>query len=96
VLPIKSCRHGNIPTPPSGYYALEVDLLCFSSGGGEHPSAREPTIFVRDVDGTERVTMEMEIRGDLLAVLLKEEDWAENEFLIFDWKTAQTISVSCH
>jgi hypothetical protein len=85
-----------MPTPPSGYYALEVDLLCFSSGGGEHPSAREPTIFVRDVDGTERVTMEMEIRGDLLAVLLKEEDWAENEFLIFDWKTAQTISVSCH
>jgi hypothetical protein len=96
MLTIKSCRHGNMPTPPSGYYALEVDLLCFSSGGGEHPSAREPTIFVRDVDGTERVTMEMEIRGDLLAVLLKEEDWAENEFLIFDWKTAQTISVSCH
>jgi hypothetical protein len=72
MLPIKSCRHGNIPTPPSGYYALEVDLLCFSSGGGEHPSAREPTLFVRDVHGTERATMEMEIRGDLLAVLLKE------------------------
>ena len=96
MLPIKSCRHGNMPTPPSGYYALEVDLLCFSSGGGEHPSAKEPYIFVRDVDGTERVTMEMEIRGDLLAVVLKEDYWAENEFLIFNWKTAQTIAVSCH
>jgi hypothetical protein len=101
MLPIKSCRHGNIPTPPSGYYALEVDLLCFSSGGGEHPSAREPTLFVRDVHGTESATMEsatmeMEIRGDLLAVLLKEEYWAENEFLILDWKTAQTIVVSFH
>jgi len=84
-----------MPTSPSGYYALEVDLLCFSSGGGEHPSAREPTLFVRDVHGTEGVTMEMEIRGDLLTVLLKEY-WAENEFLIFDWKTAQTIAVSCH
>jgi hypothetical protein len=94
MLPIKSCRHGDMPTP-SGYYALEVDLLCFSSGGGEHPSAGEPTLFVRDVHGTEGVTMEMEIRGDLLTVLLKEY-WAENEFLIFDWKTAQTIVVSCH
>jgi hypothetical protein len=98
MLPIKSCRHGNMPTPPSGYYVLEVDLLCFSSGGGEHPSAREPTIFVRAVDEPERAAMEIEIRGDLLAVLLKEEEqyWAENEFLIFNWKTAQTIVVSCH
>jgi len=85
-----------MPTPPSGHYALEVDLLCFSSGGGEHPLAGVPTLFVKDVDGTESATMEMEIRGDLLAVLLKEEDWAEHEFLIFDWKTAQTIAVSCH
>jgi hypothetical protein len=75
---------------------LEVDLLCFSSGGGEHPSAREPTLFVRDAHWTERATMEMEIRGNLLAVLLKEEeDWDESEFLIFDWKTAQAIVVSC-
>jgi hypothetical protein len=96
MLPIKSCRHGNIPTPPSGYYGFEVDLLCFSSGGGEHPSAREPTIFVRDADQVDRVTMEMEIRGDLLAVVLKEDYWAENEFLIFNWKTAQTIAVSSH
>jgi hypothetical protein len=94
MLTIKSCRHGNMPTPPSGYYALEVDLLCFSSGGGEHPPAREPTLFVRDAHGTESATMEMEIRGDLLAVLLK-EDWDESEFLIFDWKTAQAIVVSC-
>jgi hypothetical protein len=100
MLPIKSCRHGNIPTPPSGHYALAVDLLCFSSGGGEHPSAREPTLFVRDAHGTENATMEMEIRGDLLAVFLNEanweEDWAESEILIFDWKTAQTIAVSSH
>ena len=68
--------------------------MCFSSGGGEHPSAREPTIFVRDADQVDRVTMEMEIRGDLLAVVLKEDYWAENEFLIFNWKTAQTIAVS--
>jgi len=68
----------------------------FSSGGGEHPSAREPTLFVRDAHGTESATMEMEIRGNLLAALLKEEeDWDESEFLIFDWKTAQAIVVSC-
>jgi hypothetical protein len=85
-----------MPTPPSGYYAVEVDLLCFSSGGGEHHSAGEPTLFIKDVDGTELDAMEMEIRGDLLAVLLKDEDWAENEFLVFDWKTAQTIVVSYH
>jgi len=93
MLPIKSCRHGNISTSPSGYYALEVDLLCFSSGGGEHPSAREPTLFVRDVL---RAEMEMEIHGDLLAVFLKGQYCADNELLIFDWKAAQTIAVSCH
>ena len=96
MLPIKSCRHGNMPTPPSGYCTLEVDLLCFSSGGGEHPSAGKPTLFIKDVDGTELDAMEMEIRGDLLAVLLKRRYRAENEFLIFDWTTAQTIAVSCH
>jgi len=83
-----------MPTPPSGCYALEVDLLCFFSGG-EHPSAREPTLFVREAYGTESATME--IRGDLLAMLLKEEQhWAENDLLIFDCKIAQTIAVSCH
>ena len=71
MLPIKSCRHGNMPTPPSGYCALEVDLLCFSSGGGEHPSAGEPTLFVEDVCETGRATMERAIRGDFLPVLLK-------------------------
>ena len=94
MLPIKLCRHGNMPTPPSGYCMLEVDLLCFSSGGGEHPSAGEPTLFVKDVNEVGGATMEMEIRGNLLAVLLRYR--AENEFLIFDWKTAQTIVVSCH
>ena len=94
MLPIKSCRHGNIPTPNSGYYALEVNLLCFSSGGGGHSSVGEPTLFIKDVDGTGLDAME--IRGDLLAVLLKRWYRAENEFLDFDWKTAQTIVVSCH
>ena len=90
---IAFCRHGNIPAPPCDYYALEVDLLCFSSGGGEHPSAIEPTLSVRDVCRTEGATMEMEIRADLLAVLLQEHR-AKPEFLIFDWKTAQNIAVS--
>jgi hypothetical protein len=79
MLPIKSRRHGKMPTPPSDYYVLEVDLLHFSSGGGEHPSVGEPTLFVRDIRRIERVTME--IHEDLLAVLLKEEQyWAKNEF----------------
>jgi hypothetical protein len=96
MLPIKSCRHGEMPTPPFGYYALEVDLLCFSSGGGEHPSAGEPTLFINDVYGTDLDAVEMEIRRDLLAVLSKRRYRAENEFFIFDWKTAQIIAVSCH
>jgi hypothetical protein len=75
---------------------LEVDLLCFSSGGGEHPSAGEPTLFIKDLDGTELDAVEMEIRGDLLAVLLKRRTRAGNEILIFNWKTAQFIAVSCH
>ena len=97
-------RHGNMPIPPSGYCALEVDLLCFSSGGGEHPLAAGPTLFVKDIYGARRATMEMEIRGDLLAVLPRIQYQAdgeyrltaEHELLIFDWKTAQTIAVSCH
>ena len=74
-------------------HTIEIDLLCFSSGG-EHPSASEPTLFVRDVSRTDRVTMEMEIRAGLLGVLLKEEGQALREFLVFDWKTAQNIAVS--
>jgi hypothetical protein len=93
------CRHGNVPTPPSDFYThtLEVDFLCFSSGGGEHPSARESTLLVRDVSMTECVTMAMEIRAGLLAVFLKGEDSKGeryHELLVFDWKTAQNIAVS--
>ena len=89
---IASCRHGGIPASPSDHYALEVDLLCFSSGGGEHPSAREPTFCVRDFCRTDGATMEMEIRADL--VVLLQEHRAKPEFLIFDWNTARNIAVS--
>jgi hypothetical protein len=93
MLPIKSCRHGNIPTPPSGYYALEVDLLCFSSGGGEHPSARESTLLVRNISSEEIVAMEIKICVGHLVMLLKEQ-WCQCKLLVFDWKTAQIIAVS--
>jgi hypothetical protein len=73
-----------ISVPDSDYYPYEVDLLCFSSGGGEHPSAREPTLFL---SGSAQ-KMEMEIRKDLLAVLFRDE------LSVFDWKTAENIVVS--
>jgi hypothetical protein len=69
----------------SGYNTYEVDLLCFSSGGGKHPSAREPTLFL--TGSSWRRKMKMEIRKDLLAVLFTDE------LLVFDWKTAQNIVV---
>ena len=83
------CRHGNVPTPPSADFAhsLEVDLLSFSSGGREHPSAKMSTLLVRDVSGTEKVAMKMEIRVGL-AVFLKGID-GSRELLVSDWKTGQ-------
>jgi len=66
-------------TSPSGYYALEVDLLCFFFGGGEHPSQRA-TLFVRDVL---RAEMEMEIRWRSIGCILKGQYCADNETLDF-------------
>jgi hypothetical protein len=37
-------------------HSLEVDLLSFSLGGGEHPSATQSTLLLKDVsieDGVE-------------------------------------------
>jgi hypothetical protein len=91
------CRHGNLPPhdythipSPSDYsaYTLEVDLLCFSLGG-QHPSAREPTLIVRDVSRAEQ-GLDLEIRGDLLAVLVP----LSGELFVFAWKTGQNIAVS--
>jgi hypothetical protein len=92
-----SCRHGNLPLNaysrrPSDYSAvtLEVDFLCFSSGG-QHPSANEPTLVVSDVSRAGGVDLglglDLEIRDDLLAVL-------GYRLSIFAWKTGQNIAVS--
>jgi hypothetical protein len=51
-------------------HSLEVDLLSFSLGGGEHPSARESTRLLKDVsieDGVEW-GMKTEIHMNLLTV----------------------------
>jgi len=81
-----------VPTPHSDYYAhtLEIDFLCFSSGG-EDPLAGEPTRIVKHVSGTELIEMDMEICVGLSAVLLTGSD---NVLLVFDWKRAQNIVVS--
>ena len=72
-------------------YTLEVDLLCFSLGG-QHPSAIEPTLVVKDVPRAGRVdlNLDLEIRNDLLAVLVSRS----GELSIFAWKTGQNIAVS--
>jgi hypothetical protein len=81
-------------------YTLEVDLLCFSLGGVEHPSARESTILVKTILRGYRTTWEMtmEIHTSLLGVLLQpivtsEEFLPDAELSIIDWKTGETISV---
>ncbi|KIM76495.1 hypothetical protein PILCRDRAFT_91583 [Piloderma croceum F 1598] len=71
----------------SEFVTLEVDLLCFSSGG-QHPSANEPTLVVSDVSragGDDLwLGLDLEIRDDLLAVL-------GYRLSIFAWKTGQNI-----
>ena len=62
--------------------------MCFSSGG-EHLSATESTLHVRSDAVLEDVTLEMEVRGSLLVVLL-----LRGELLVFDWKRGQTMAVS--
>lgn len=77
-----------------------IDHLCeghdgrqYASGGGKHPSAREPTLLAQDFSRVDRVTwdLEMEICADLLALLLKKE--RTGELLFFDWKTGKNIAV---
>ena len=51
-------------------FRLAVDLLSFSFGGGEHPSATQSTLLLKDVsieDGAEW-GMKMEIHMNLLTV----------------------------
>jgi hypothetical protein len=70
--------------------------LRFSSGGGEHQSARKPTLSVKD-GSTESYNvewgMDMDIRAGLLAVLVDKRGNGK-ELLVFNWKTAQNIAVS--
>lgn len=86
-------------------YTLEVDLLCFSMGGDEHPLAKESTLVAKTVLHEEpfKYEMTMEIRKGLLVVLIKPKHWHsivsemgmddDHELLVFDWKTGQEIAV---
>jgi hypothetical protein len=97
-------RHGNVPPQTTGHYyshALEINLLSFSLGGGEHPSARESSLLVKTVlreDGIDW-EMSMAIHMNLLGVCLKPMAiiggiiWPDAELYIFDWKTAEKITV---
>jgi hypothetical protein len=84
-----------------GARILEVDLLCFSLGGDEHPSARDSTLFVKKISEEDRAEwkMTMEIHKNLLAVLLKPGYFRDHsachdhELWIFDWKTGEKIAV---
>jgi hypothetical protein len=70
--------------------------LRFSSGGGEHQSARKPTLLVKDGWIESLSEVDMDIRAGLLAVLIHKDSWRPdaNELLVFDWQTAQNIAVS--
>jgi hypothetical protein len=76
-------------------HTLEVDLLCFSLGGDEHPSAQESTLLVKNVlEGDPNIwSMGIEIHKNSLAVLLKPIHISGNELWIFDWKTGEKIAV---
>jgi hypothetical protein len=63
--------------------------LCFSLGR-QHPSANKPTLVVRDVSRAGRDDLDLEIRNDLLAVLMSRS----SELFVFAWKTGQHIAVS--
>jgi hypothetical protein len=87
----------------SGPHSLEVDILCFSRGDGEHPWTRKSTVHVKDVSKADGVYwgMTTEIHTNLLAVLLAPElmtgrygGWPDRELQIFDWTTGQEIAVS--
>jgi hypothetical protein len=86
----------------SGPHSLEVDILCFSRGDGEHPWTRKSTVHVKDVSEADGVYWgtTIEIRTNLLAVLLAPQimtrryRWPDRELRIFDWTTGQEIAVS--
>jgi hypothetical protein len=97
-------RCGDVDGPgPCLSFSLEVDILCFSRGDGEHPWTRKSTVHVKDVhkeaDGVHWEMM-IEICTNLLAVLLVPEvivdlyGWPDRELRIFDWTTGQEIAVS--
>jgi hypothetical protein len=88
--PTTQNRHGTSPC------SFEVDLLSFSLGGGEHPSAEASTLFVKHVENLPGWQMKMEIHENLLAVLLKHREMfpgKEQELWVFDWKTGEKITV---
>ena len=82
------------PDPQS----LEVDILCFSGGDGEHPWTRKSTVLVKDDLKADDVSWDMtiEIHTNLLAVLLTPRwpDRSDKELRVFEWRTGEEIAVS--
>ena len=82
--------------------SLEVDILSFSGGDGEHPWTRKSTVHVKDIFGADGVSWDMtiEIHTNLLAVLLVPTSirgdmrWPDMELRVFEWKTGEEIAVS--
>ena len=85
--------------------ALEVDLLCFSKGGGEHPLATESTLLVKDdlPDGfawARQIEIHMNLLGALISPLAARTEvahrWPDAKLWIFDWRKGQKIAVKCY
>jgi hypothetical protein len=85
--------------PPSPAYSVEVDLLCYSLGGGGHPLANETTLVVKDVlrENSSSSEMMMEIYANFLAVLFLYNPTfmapRDAELQIFNWKTGEKLAV---
>ena len=70
-------RCGDVSSPLGSFnsHSFEVDIICLSGGGGEHPWTRKSTVRIKDILKEDRVCrrVEMGIHSNLLVVLFTPE-----------------------
>jgi len=74
-----------------GLDSFEVDLLCMSCGGGEHPAAGKSTLHIKNISRDDRWETRMKIYTNLLAVHFRCTFFSE--LWIFDWKAGKKLAV---